>query len=59
MSRFVRGMKPGVGTGFDIDENDLADMDKCTGIVVASAIFGRLLFENVKRSTMTFSLHRN
>eukprot|EP00250_Pteridium_aquilinum_P014028 c21729_g1_i1 orf=1484-2644(+) len=37
---FVKGIKPGVGTGFNINEEDLADMDKCTGIVVASAIFG-------------------
>lgn len=37
---FVKGIKPGAGTGFDIDEADLVDMDKCTGIVVASAIFG-------------------
>ncbi|KAI5069324.1 hypothetical protein GOP47_0015625 [Adiantum capillus-veneris] len=37
---FVRGVKPGVGTGFDIDAKDLADMDRCKGIVVASAIFG-------------------
>ena len=33
-------MKPGLGTGFDIDEADLLDMEKCRGIVVASAIFG-------------------
>ncbi|MCO5554083.1 hypothetical protein L7F22_007609 [Adiantum nelumboides] len=37
---FVKGMKPGLGTGFDIGAKDLADMDRCTGIVVASAIFG-------------------
>jgi hypothetical protein len=38
--RFTKGVKPGIGTGFDIDEPDLLDMEKCTGIVVASAIFG-------------------
>ncbi|KAL2931970.1 Thimet oligopeptidase [Bienertia sinuspersici] len=37
---FVKGEKPGRGTGFDIDDADLADMEQCNGIVVASAIFG-------------------
>lgn len=37
---FVRGIKPGRNTGFDIDEDDLLDMEQCRGIVVASAIFG-------------------
>ncbi|KMT04237.1 hypothetical protein BVRB_8g183130 [Beta vulgaris subsp. vulgaris] len=37
---FVKGQKPGRGTGFDIDDADLADMEQCNGIVVASAIFG-------------------
>ncbi|XP_024524730.1 uncharacterized protein LOC9655520 isoform X1 [Selaginella moellendorffii] len=37
---FARGIKPGVGSGFDIDEFDLYDMEKCHGIVVISAIFG-------------------
>ncbi|CDO99536.1 unnamed protein product [Coffea canephora] len=37
---FVRGVKPGLGTGFDIDESDLHDMETCQGVVVASAIFG-------------------
>eukprot|EP00249_Psilotum_nudum_P014361 c24783_g1_i2 orf=397-1842(-) len=36
---FVKGSKPGVRTGFDIDEEDLIDMGKCQ-VVVASAIFG-------------------
>ncbi|XVE51344.1 hypothetical protein DITRI_Ditri02bG0032600 [Diplodiscus trichospermus] len=37
---FVKGSKPGRGTGFDIDDNDLLEMEKCHGVVVASAIFG-------------------
>ncbi|CAL0309344.1 unnamed protein product [Lupinus luteus] len=37
---FVRGAKPGRNTGFDLDEDDLVDMEQCRGIVVASAIFG-------------------
>lgn len=38
--RFVKGKKPGQGTGFDIDDADLLEMEQCHGIVVASAIFG-------------------
>ncbi|XP_073007037.1 probable hexosyltransferase MUCI70 [Typha latifolia] len=37
---FVKGKKPGQGTGFDIDDADLLEMEQCHGIVVASAIFG-------------------
>ncbi|KAF7151023.1 hypothetical protein RHSIM_Rhsim02G0130400 [Rhododendron simsii] len=37
---FVRGIKPGRQTGFDIDDSDLFEMEQCRGIVVASAIFG-------------------
>ncbi|KAK8484924.1 hypothetical protein V6N11_046299 [Hibiscus sabdariffa] len=37
---FVKGSKPGHGTGFDIDDNDLLAMEQCHGVVVASAIFG-------------------
>ncbi|KAF3451473.1 hypothetical protein FNV43_RR07568 [Rhamnella rubrinervis] len=37
---FVRGIKPGNNTGFDMDEDDLLDMKQCNGVVVASAIFG-------------------
>ena len=40
MVRFVRGKKPGQGTGFDIDDADLLEMEQCRGVVVASAIFG-------------------
>jgi hypothetical protein len=37
---FVKGSTPGVGTGFDLDEDDRAEMYACQGVVVASAIFG-------------------
>ncbi|CAA0825285.1 Protein of unknown function (DUF616 [Striga hermonthica] len=37
---FVKGVKPGRQTGFDIDDSDLLEMDSCKGVVVASAIFG-------------------
>ncbi|GER36462.1 hypothetical protein STAS_12798 [Striga asiatica] len=37
---FVKGVKPGHKTGFDIDDSDLIEMDACGGVVVASAIFG-------------------
>lgn len=41
--RFVKGRRPGQGTGFDIDESDLSAMENCFGVVVASAIFGNIL----------------
>ncbi|KAE9597171.1 hypothetical protein Lalb_Chr16g0383781 [Lupinus albus] len=37
---FVRGIKPGHNTGFDMDEADLLELEQCNGVVVASAIFG-------------------
>ncbi|XP_047950797.1 probable hexosyltransferase MUCI70 [Salvia hispanica] len=37
---FVRGVKLGRGTGFDVDDSDLLEMENCRGVVVASAIFG-------------------
>jgi hypothetical protein len=37
---FVKGPSPGVGTGYDIDEEDRNAMHSCYGVVVASAIFG-------------------
>ncbi|KAL3627774.1 putative hexosyltransferase muci70 [Castilleja foliolosa] len=37
---FVKGVKPGQRTGFDIGESDLFEMDSCGNVVVASAIFG-------------------
>ncbi|GFP96334.1 hypothetical protein PHJA_001777500 [Phtheirospermum japonicum] len=36
---FVRGIKPGRLTGFDINDSDLLEMENCRGVVVASAIF--------------------
>lgn len=38
--RFVKGIRPGHQTDFDIDDSDLHDMEFCRGVVVASAIFG-------------------
>ncbi|KAK7331939.1 hypothetical protein VNO80_28684 [Phaseolus coccineus] len=46
---FVRGTKPGRNTGFDMDEDDLLEMEKCHGIVVASAIFGN--FDEINEPT--------
>ncbi|KAK4723671.1 hypothetical protein R3W88_026450 [Solanum pinnatisectum] len=37
---FVKGIRPGHQTGFDIDDSDLHEMESCRGVVVASAIFG-------------------
>ncbi|KAK8349479.1 hypothetical protein V6Z12_A06G143700 [Gossypium hirsutum] len=37
---FVKGSKPGRGSGFDINDDDLLKMEQCHGVVVASAIFG-------------------
>ncbi|CAM6109133.1 unnamed protein product [Calypogeia fissa] len=37
---FVKGREPGFGSGFDISDEDRAEMHKCHGIVVGSAIFG-------------------
>ncbi|XP_038895516.1 uncharacterized protein LOC120083734 [Benincasa hispida] len=37
---FVGGVKPGRNTGFDINDDDLHDMEQCRGVIVASAIFG-------------------
>lgn len=41
--RFVRGIKPGRNTGYDMDDADLLEMEQCRGVVVASAIFGNVL----------------
>ncbi|CAN8316004.1 unnamed protein product [Cochlearia groenlandica] len=43
---FVKGPTPGRGTGFDIDETDLLEMNRCRGIVVASTVFDA--FDDVK-----------
>ncbi|CAL9062827.1 unnamed protein product [Musa banksii] len=37
---FAKGKKPGQGTGFDINDTDLLEMEECDDVVVASAIFG-------------------
>ncbi|KAG4990237.1 hypothetical protein JHK82_023741 [Glycine max] len=33
---FVRGTKPARNTGFDMDEDDLLEMEQCHGVLVAS-----------------------
>ncbi|GAB4849512.1 hypothetical protein Ancab_004306 [Ancistrocladus abbreviatus] len=37
---FVKGSRPGHGSGFDIDEADLAELGQFHDVIVASAIFG-------------------
>ncbi|PKI79494.1 hypothetical protein CRG98_000125 [Punica granatum] len=37
---FVKGPKPGLGTGYDMNEIDRLAMENCHGVVVSSAIFG-------------------
>ncbi|KAI4296750.1 hypothetical protein L6164_036678 [Bauhinia variegata] len=37
---FIKGIKPGLNTGFDMEPDDLLYMEQCHGVVVASAIFG-------------------
>ncbi|CAM8893644.1 unnamed protein product [Rhodiola kirilowii] len=46
---FVKGTKPGRGTGFDIEDSDLLEMEQCHGVVVASAIFGN--FDTLRQPT--------
>ncbi|CAM8979577.1 unnamed protein product [Rhodiola kirilowii] len=46
---FVKGAKPGRGTGFDIEDSDLYEMEQCHGVVVASAIFGN--FDTLRQPT--------
>ncbi|XP_057751507.1 probable hexosyltransferase MUCI70 [Arachis stenosperma] len=52
---FVRGTKPGHNTGFDIDEADILEMEKCNGVVVASAIFGNFDEINEPADISTYS----
>ncbi|MED6194294.1 putative hexosyltransferase muci70 [Stylosanthes scabra] len=52
---FVRGTKPGRNTGFDIDEADILEMEKCNGVVVASAIFGNFDEINEPADISTYS----
>ncbi|KAK6946712.1 Protein of unknown function DUF616 [Dillenia turbinata] len=37
---FVRGSKPGIGSGFNIDEADISELEQFHEVIVASAIFG-------------------
>lgn len=37
---FVKGIKPGQQSGFDIDEADLTELEQSHDVIVASAIFG-------------------
>ncbi|GLT51396.1 hypothetical protein SLA2020_248100 [Shorea laevis] len=44
---FAKGRKPGCGTGFDIDNDDLLELEQCNGVIVASAVFGA--FDNIQQ----------
>ncbi|KAJ8761692.1 hypothetical protein K2173_004468 [Erythroxylum novogranatense] len=50
---FVGGEKPGRNTGYDMDETDLAAMEQCHGVVVASAIFGA--FDDIQQPSNNVS----
>ncbi|CAN6346076.1 unnamed protein product [Urochloa humidicola] len=52
---FVRGKKPGQGTGFDIKDDDLLEMEQCRELVVASAIFGNYDMIQHPRNISEFS----
>ncbi|KAL6610543.1 hypothetical protein ACP70R_040512 [Stipagrostis hirtigluma subsp. patula] len=52
---FVRGKKPGQGTGFDIKDDDLLEMEQCRELVVASAIFDEETEAYVKNSSTMYS----
>ncbi|KAL6197162.1 hypothetical protein ACLB2K_032774 [Fragaria x ananassa] len=52
---FVRGSKPGRNTGYDMDEDDLHDMEQCHGVVVASAIFANFDEINQPRNISDYS----
>ncbi|KAL9329352.1 hypothetical protein ACSQ67_004355 [Phaseolus vulgaris] len=52
---FLRGIKPGHKTGFDIDEADLSEMEQCNGVVVASAIFGNFDEINEPKNVSDYS----
>lgn len=52
---FVRGKKPGQGTGFDINDDDLLKMEQCRELVVASAIFGNYDMIQHPRNVSEFS----
>ncbi|PIN22745.1 hypothetical protein CDL12_04562 [Handroanthus impetiginosus] len=44
---FVKGCRPGVGTGFDIDVSDLEMLEQFREVIVASAIFGN--YDEIKQ----------
>ncbi|PRQ28950.1 hypothetical protein RchiOBHm_Chr5g0008541 [Rosa chinensis] len=52
---FVKGSKPGRNTGYDMDEDDLHDMEQCHGVVVASAIFANFDEINQPRNISDYS----
>ncbi|RLN28519.1 hypothetical protein C2845_PM05G31240 [Panicum miliaceum] len=52
---FVRGKKPGQGTGFDIKDDDLLEMEQCRELVVASAIFDEETEAYVKNSSSSYN----
>ncbi|XP_008656482.1 uncharacterized protein [Zea mays] len=52
---FVRGKKPGQGTGFDIKDDDLLEMEQCHDLVVASAIFDEETEAYVKNSSSLYN----
>ncbi|KAL4626820.1 hypothetical protein ACB092_05G124800 [Castanea dentata] len=52
---FVRGIKPGRNTGYDMDDADLLEMEQCRGVVVASAIFGNFDDINQPRNVSDYS----
>lgn len=55
--RFVKGKKLGHGTGFNMDEDALLEMEQCHGVVVASAIFGTNQQLYLYHLFYTFVLH--
>ncbi|TVU20487.1 hypothetical protein EJB05_36696 [Eragrostis curvula] len=52
---FARGKKPGQGSGFDINDDDLLEMEQCRELVVASAIFGNYDMIQHPRNISEFS----
>ncbi|CAL4902109.1 unnamed protein product [Urochloa decumbens] len=52
---FVKGKKAGQGTGFDIKDDDLLEMEQCRELVVASAIFGNYDMIQHPRNISEFS----
>lgn len=52
---FAKG-KPGRGTGYDLDEEDILYMEQCDGIAVVSAIFGA--FDDINQPSNTSEYSR-